>query len=155
MAIGKFNRRQILSNVNTKHTSTKEPLRTRTERGTHVEKDHDRILQMEYEYWEIRWRFGQINDTEEYARILICARCGYEYITKCGIKQHISRVRNELGRASGIWRPYFPSSFSTIGELNIHIYDKICPSKANAIETKSWPDIWNDVCQINKDRYRA
>ena len=40
----------MINHVNTKHTATKESLRTGTERGTHVEKENDRILQMEYDY---------------------------------------------------------------------------------------------------------
>ena len=46
----KYNRNQMINHVNAKHTVAKESQRTRKERGTHVEKENDKILQMECDY---------------------------------------------------------------------------------------------------------
>ena len=145
---------QIINHVNTKHTATKESLRTRTERGTHVEKENGKIPQMEYDYGKIRWREYQIENSDALQGSLICTRCGYENYTKGGITQHISAKHNELGKAYGLLCQYCAGIFSTLKELNRHIYDKVCPHKEWTIETKSWPDVWKDMCRKNNNIYR-
>ena len=82
-------------------------------------------------------------------RILKCTRCGYENAKKVGIKVHMSRVHNEIGKTYDVKCPYCPSIFANLGGLNRHIYNYICPELKNKYIIKTWPEIWNDMCTEN------
>ena len=126
----KYNRRKILNHVNAAHAARK-PLRTRTERGMRIEKPDGKILQMERDYGSIITIIERGEITVERNRILKCARCIYKPFareTKAGIKQHLT-WHNEVGKANDLNPPYFPSTFSILAELYIHIYYKICPKE--------------------------
>ena len=136
----------MINHVNAKHTATKEQLRTRTERGMHVEKENDPVLKMEHDYGRITTMYEYNDQTDDFDRVLHCARCSESYLTKGGIKQHLTK-HNEVGRSYGLSCPYCPATFSTIAELNIHIYLKpACPARNKAMTNKTWPQIWSDIC---------
>ena len=147
----KYNRRQIINHVNTKHTADKKSLRTKTARGTHIEKENDKILLMESDYGRIRHTYGYDEENDEWARTLQCLRCHKSSPRKSGIKQHLT-IYNDMGKSYNLDCPYCPSNFSTLAELNIHIYDKICPFHPlkNPLEHKTWQEIWEDMCNRNK-----
>ena len=71
---------------------------TKTARGTHVAGNNDRILQMGHCYGGVAVAIGPQEHTDEWGRVLKCARCGYENLTKVGSKQRLRRVHTELGR---------------------------------------------------------
>ena len=104
---------------------------------------------MESCYGKIIIRYESVINSDRKDRIITCARCGYENKKKVGIKVHISRKHNELGKSYDVECPYCPSIFYTLGGLNRHIYDKICPKKKSTIEVKTWPQIWKDICDRN------
>ena len=152
----KYNRKQIINHVNTAHIANKSSLRNRTVRGTHVEKENDRILQMEHDYGRITTEIEYDETSGRRKRLLKCTRCIYKPFareTKAGVKRHLS-WHNETGKAYNLDCPYCPSNFSTLGELNIHIYNKICPERKHTIELKTWPEIWKDICEKNKEEYQ-
>ena len=142
----------MINHVNTKHTATKEQLRTRTERGTHVEKENVPILKTEHDYGRITTLYLYNNETDDFDRTLYCARCPEPSLTKGGIKQHLTK-HNELGKSYGVSCPYCPSAFHTLSELNIHIYLKnICPAKHRTIALKTWPQVWSDICAHHRQQ---
>ena len=145
----KYNRRQIINHVNTKHNIRKTVIKPRKPRGTHIEKPNDKILQMESDYGKITIRYEPIINSEVRQRILRCTRCGYENLKKVGIKVHISRVHNEIGKSYDLKCPYCPSIFANLGGLNRHIYNKICPEHDTTQSQKTWPTIWLDMCRQN------
>ena len=103
----KYNRRQVLNHVNAAQTASKSPLRTRTERVTHIEKTNDRILQMEHDYGRITTEIERDVITGAGKRLPECARCIYKPFTretKAGIKRHLSR-HSEVGEAKDLNSP--------------------------------------------------
>ena len=74
-----------------------------------------------------------------------------EILKNVGVKVHISRVRNEIGKCYDSGCPYFPSAFANLGGLNRHIYIKICPEMTTRCENKTWPEFWQDMCRNNNN----
>ena len=71
-----------------------------------------------------------------------------------GIKVHMSRVHNGIGKSYDIDCPYCPSIFANLGGLNRHIYNKICPEMNHKCINKTWPKIWLDMCWKNMNGER-
>ena len=77
----KYNRGQSANRINTKHTAAKEELKTRTIRGTHVEKQNGRTLQMEQEHGRVTVSYEYEEQTKDRDIALKCTRFGYENST--------------------------------------------------------------------------
>ena len=54
----------------------------------------------------------------------------------------------KLGVFKNLHFPYLPPTFSTLGELNIHIYDETSPEKEYAINIKAFPHVWGAYFRI-------
>ena len=72
----------MINHVNAKHTATKAQLRTRTERGTHIEKEDDPVLKMEHDYGRITAQYEYNYETDDFDRVLYCTRCAESNLTK-------------------------------------------------------------------------
>ena len=133
---------KITNHVNEKHASTKEYLRTRTGRGTHIEKPNGPVRLMGKTTGESDAPQSMTNKITNGQKHTVAPKC-----PKTSPWEHRRRDTSRcISGYGGIHLPYRPSAFATIGESNIHIYLRgICQGGKIPLAKKNRPK-FGEIC---------
>ena len=139
----------MFGHVNTTHREEGTFKPNRIGIGKLVATENDIILNMEHDYGRIRTEIAFGESLDDFARKLICNKCGHSETEKDSIKKHIAKApcRQMVG-ITDLRFPYCEGSFAHLGSLNRHIYVKRSCKKIN-LTNKTWIDVWNDMCRKN------